>query len=150
MPDKRYVKGCGKSCTRCWRNRLNHGSKLKKKCFPKFFDFDENKEKKYATNMEEFLDKYVEIDTNNIENDNNDYNKDNRELLNLLTQKYNNWLCKDKNITKKIKPERVIKLIQDAVYFNDKSKYILNACKPNQNENENYNKKYVIFCNYKE
>lgn len=31
MPDKRYVKGCGKGCIRCWYNRLNHGSKLKKK-----------------------------------------------------------------------------------------------------------------------
>lgn len=134
MPDKRYVKGCGKTCTRCWRNRLNHGSRLKKKCFPKFFDSDEKEDKQYATNMEEFLDKYVEIDTNNIEND---YNKDNRELLNLLTQKYNNWLSKEKNITKKIKTERVIKLIQDAVYFNDKNKYILNVCKPNQNDNDN-------------
>ena len=33
MPDKRYVKGCGKGCIRCWYNRLNHGSKLKKKMF---------------------------------------------------------------------------------------------------------------------
>lgn len=44
-------------------------SKLKKKCFPKFFDYDEKEDKQYTTNMEEFLDKYVEIDTNNIEND---------------------------------------------------------------------------------
>lgn len=28
MPDKRYTKGCGKKCIRCWRNRLNHGSKM--------------------------------------------------------------------------------------------------------------------------
>ena len=48
---------------------------------------------------EEFLDKYVEIDTN----DKNDYNKDNHELLNFLTHKYNNWLSKENNITKKIK-----------------------------------------------
>ena len=37
MPEKRYVKGCGKSCVRCWQNRLQHGSKLKKKFFPKKF-----------------------------------------------------------------------------------------------------------------
>jgi hypothetical protein len=42
MPDKI----CGKGCLRCWHNKLNHGSKLKKKMFPKHFEFDdkENKE----------------------------------------------------------------------------------------------------------
>ena len=35
MPEKRYVRGCGKSCIRCWVNNLKHGNKLKKKQFPK-------------------------------------------------------------------------------------------------------------------
>ena len=35
MPEKRRVRGCGKSCTRCWANNLKHGNKLKKKQFPK-------------------------------------------------------------------------------------------------------------------
>ena len=26
MPDKRYVKGCGPGCLRCWQNRLKHGN----------------------------------------------------------------------------------------------------------------------------
>lgn len=38
MPDKRYSKGCGKKCIRCWENRLNHGNKLKKKKYPKLFE----------------------------------------------------------------------------------------------------------------
>lgn len=31
MPDKRYKRGCGRECLRCWRNKLKHGNKLKKK-----------------------------------------------------------------------------------------------------------------------
>lgn len=31
MPDKRYVKGCGSSCLRCWENRLMHGNPQSKK-----------------------------------------------------------------------------------------------------------------------
>jgi hypothetical protein len=27
MPDKRYTRGCGTTCLRCWRNRLKHGNK---------------------------------------------------------------------------------------------------------------------------
>jgi hypothetical protein len=27
MPDKRFSRGCGTSCLRCWRNRLKHGNK---------------------------------------------------------------------------------------------------------------------------
>ena len=49
--------------------------------------------------MEEFLDKYVEVSNNNI--DTNNYNNDNRELLNLLTERYQIWLSKEKGITKK-------------------------------------------------
>jgi GNAT superfamily N-acetyltransferase len=28
MPDKRYVRGCGSSCIRCWRNRLKHANPI--------------------------------------------------------------------------------------------------------------------------
>ena len=31
MPEKRYKRGDGKRCLRCWRNRIKHGNKLKKK-----------------------------------------------------------------------------------------------------------------------
>ena len=62
MPDKRYVKGCGKSCVRCWVNRQNHGSRLKKKFFPKHFEEyeDESEEEKvYISTFEEFMDKFI-------------------------------------------------------------------------------------------
>ncbi len=26
MPEKRFVRGCGPSCIRCWKNNLKHGS----------------------------------------------------------------------------------------------------------------------------
>ena len=45
MPEKRYHKGCGKGCLRCWRNNLKHGNKLKKKLFPqqnKWYSSDED------------------------------------------------------------------------------------------------------------
>ena len=39
MPEKQYTARCGggnqKSCPRCWRNKLKHGNKLKKRQFPK-------------------------------------------------------------------------------------------------------------------
>ncbi len=31
MADKRYKRKDGKRCARCWRNKLKHGNKLKKK-----------------------------------------------------------------------------------------------------------------------
>jgi len=31
MPDKRYKKGCGPECLRCWRNKLKHGNPQAKK-----------------------------------------------------------------------------------------------------------------------
>ena len=90
--------------------------------------------------MEEFLDKYVEVSNNNI--DTNNYNNDNRELLNLLTERYQIWLSKEKGITKKINKERIIKLIQDAEYFDNNNKLILDACKLNpNNDNDNNDKK---------
>lgn len=40
MPDKRM---CGKTCIRCWRNKLKHGNPISKKWMKK------NDEKSYAT-----------------------------------------------------------------------------------------------------
>lgn len=39
MPDKRYVKGCGSKCLRCWRNRLIHGNRTVNK-YLKVHDLD--------------------------------------------------------------------------------------------------------------
>ena len=36
MPDKgQFRTRCGSECTRCWRNKLKHANKLKKKTIPK-------------------------------------------------------------------------------------------------------------------
>ena len=35
MPDKRYAKGCGSSCLRCWQNRLKHANPTVKKYMKK-------------------------------------------------------------------------------------------------------------------
>lgn len=115
MPDKRYVKGCGKSCIRCWVNRQNHGNKLKKKLFPKKFeDEKEDEEKVYISVLEEFLDKFVisnytmerieEID--NLELDPVEHNCN---LIKKTTKAYNDWALKEKGINKKIKEKDWIK-----------------------------------------
>lgn len=31
MPERRYHRGCGRGCLRCWRNRMKHANSLKKK-----------------------------------------------------------------------------------------------------------------------
>ena len=30
MPERRYHRGCGKGCVRCWQNRLKHSNKVSK------------------------------------------------------------------------------------------------------------------------
>lgn len=124
MPDKNYKKRCGKSCYRCWINKLNHANKLKKKNFPKMFEFDENESIKpiiYNSNMEEFIDKYVicvynheniqKIDNNYFDTDYKEYNKD---IISKITFLYNHWLNKEKGITKKVKEKDVLKLIKNS------------------------------------
>ena len=67
MPDKRYVKGCGKGCVRCWVNRQNHGNKLKKKFFPKKFEMNKSwmsEEKEYFSFFEEFIDEVLKSANN--------------------------------------------------------------------------------------
>lgn len=120
MPDKRYTKGCGKKCIRCWMNRLNHGSKLKKKQFPKAFEVNvenTNVNSKYQTLMEEFHDKYIICTYNheNMEKVNEGLFGDmkiyNDNLISSTTDAYNEWLYNEKNITKKIKSKNLIKEI---------------------------------------
>ena len=36
MPDKRYERKDSKRCLRCWRNRMKHGNKLKKKAIDEY------------------------------------------------------------------------------------------------------------------
>ena len=144
MPDKRYVKGCGKGCIRCWHNRLNHGSKLKKKMFPKHFEFDdeENNEKNYGSDMEEFIDKYiinnytpermVEIDDDQEIN----YKLYNEDLIEDTVLSYNAWILKEKK-EKKIKQKDLIGLMKKVIrnaYFN--------TCL------SKYNEYYMFKCTY--
>jgi len=148
MPDKRYVKGCGKGCTRCWYNRLIHGSKLKKKMFPKHFEIDneeneENEEKKYNSDMEEFIDKYIicnythermaEIDDDQEIN----YKLYNEDLIEDTVLSYNAWLIAEKYIINQIKQKDLIRLMKTAIrnaHFNT----CLNK----------YNEYYMFKCTY--
>ena len=117
MPDKRYVKGCGKGCIRCWVNRQNHGSKLKKKFFPKKFEDDEE-EKVYISTFEEFMDKFIinnysadkikEIDESDF-----DATEFNEKLISDTTKAYNEWVLKEKGINKKMKDKELIKTMND-------------------------------------
>ena len=117
MPDKRYVKGCGKGCIRCWVNRQNHGSKLKKKFFPKKFEDDEE-EKVYISTFEEFMDKFIinnysadkikEIDESDF-----DATEFNEKLISDTTKAYNEWVLKEKGINKKMKEKELIKTMND-------------------------------------
>lgn len=152
MPDKKYVKGCGKSCYRCWVNRLNHGSKLKKKNFPKHFNNEPTKEI-YLTNIEEFVDKYIEsIYTedrmNEIDNETNvddniiqDSKYYNDCLISKTATSYNNWLLSEKGIKKKVKDKDIIKLMKsvDGSYIGDR---ILSS------KTMKYNDFYMFDCTY--
>lgn len=122
MPDKRYVKGCGKSCVRCWVNRQIHGSKLKRKNFPKKFedlekDEDED-EKNYISIFEEFLDKFC-VSSYTMERiyeiNESDFNakEHNNNLIKKTTNAYNDWVLKEKDLDKKIKEKDLIKTMND-------------------------------------
>jgi len=146
MPDKRYVKGCGKGCVRCWRNRLNHGSNLKKKMFPKHFEIEdeEKKEKNYNSNMEEFIDKYiisnytrkrmVEID-NDYEINYKWYNDD---LIENTVLSYNAWILKEKK-EKKIKQKDFIGLMKAIIRNNNLIDFL-----------GTYNELYMFKCTYEQ
>jgi hypothetical protein len=42
MPDKRYKRGCGPSCVRCWINRLKHGNAASKAYLKRHPELDWN------------------------------------------------------------------------------------------------------------
>ena len=125
MPDKNYKKGCGKSCIRCWKNKLKHGNKLKKKCFPKLFeDISSNEEdetsKEYKSNIEEFIDKYLVLnyDTDRFAEFNGDGKRYNELLIDDTVSAYNEWILKEKKIKKRIKDEKIIELLEKHDYDN--------------------------------
>jgi hypothetical protein len=120
MPEKRRVRGCGKSCVSCWKNNLKHGNKLKKKQFPKQnkwhtdeseSDTDSNQEtlNTYNNYLEEFYNKYIvsnyihtykqmsKIDDNNITY--RDYNNDLEQYTYYM---YIEWLSYEKKNNKKL------------------------------------------------
>jgi hypothetical protein len=141
MPDKNYSsqnhkKGCGNECLRCWRNKLKHGNKLKKKNFPKLFikekEEEETNERIYNSNMEEFIEKYIKYVNNNEKKReiNDAYNTPARSshansryyktmyndyLISETAAAYNEWIFKDKNIRKKIKDKNLIELMDKAL-----------------------------------
>ena len=126
MPDKNYKKGCGKSCIRCWKNKLKHGNKLKKKCFPKLFeDISSNEEdetsKEYKSNIEEFIDKYLVLnyDTDRFAEFNGDGKRYNELLIDDTVSAYNEWILKEKKIKKRIKDEKFIELLEKHDYDNN-------------------------------
>ena len=156
MPDKRYTRGCGKSCIRCWINRLNHGSKLKIKRFPKAFNtedynikinIDENLE--YKTLMEEFHHKYIDCSMNkeNMKKVNNgDFGnaKDHNEnLFSLTTDAYNDWLYMEKGITKNLKSKDLIKTINESCKIAD----IVSKATPYYHGNSKFGY-YLFTCHY--
>lgn len=54
MPDKRHP--CGKSCIRCWRNKLKHGNKESKRLLKKMgIKIDDSyKNKKESSDLKRF------------------------------------------------------------------------------------------------
>ena len=136
MPDKNYSsqnhkKGCGKDCTRCWRNKLKHANKLKKKCFPKLFEdissnsSNEEDKKEYKSNIEEFIDKYLVInyDTDRFAEFNGDGKRYNELLIDDTVSAYNEWILKEKKIKKRIKDEKFIELLEKHDYDNSMMTY---------------------------
>lgn len=132
MPDKRYKKGCGKSCVRCWINKLEHGNKLKKKNFPKKFkEVEEIINEVYENDLEEFYCKYIIEDYINkiqkIDKISKKVSKSiyNKNLINDLIESYKSWIFtyKKKNI-KKINSNRFINELKyyDKNRFNSKFK----------------------------
>lgn len=98
MPEKSRVPGCGKSCVRCWRNKLKYGNKLKKKNFPK-----QNmwyiSEKEWNRSDEELSDdediSFVQEYFNTCVTINY---KGKPISFNCIYDDYNNWLSENKQI----------------------------------------------------
>ena len=113
MPDKINSR-CGGSCIRCWRNKLKHGNKLKKKNFPKqniwainqpypksrvIYGDSSDEEEGYESNIEEYA--LMKIKTED------DYSKYDIEYKKVVLDKYkiidiyenyNDWLSENKQL----------------------------------------------------
>lgn len=101
MPDKNFAcRGKGhRNCTRCWRNKLKHGNKLKKKNFPKQnvwytneseYSKSEEEEEEPKSFFDEWFDTYVTIPRT--------YDKATYIPLNTIFNHYRNWLSETKKI----------------------------------------------------
>jgi len=122
MPEKRRVRGCGKSCVSCWKNNLKHGNKLKKKQFPKQnkwyadesdtdSDSDSKQENPHTYNnyLEEFYNKYIissDIHTHKqiseVNNNNITCRVHNDELERYTYNMYTEWLSSEKKNNNKL------------------------------------------------
>ena len=110
MPDKNYLPNCGKDCTRCWRNKLKHANKLKKKQFPKqniwnipidgsrISNGDSSEdEEEYTSNIEEYVDTQIKT-----RDDFPSYKLHSIEFktytLLYIYEHYNTWLSENKQL----------------------------------------------------
>jgi hypothetical protein len=109
MPDKNYLPNCGKGCSRCWRNKLKHANKLKKKQFPKqniwnipsnisrISNDDSSDEEDYSSNIEEYVDSQIKT-----RDDFPSYKLKNIEFkiytLLYIYEHYNTWLSETKQL----------------------------------------------------
>jgi hypothetical protein len=106
MPDKNYLPNCGKDCTRCWRNKLKHANKLKKKQFPKqniwntpsiSNEDSSDEDDEYNSNIEEYVDTQIKT-----KDDYPSYKLHNKEFkiytLIYIFEHYNAWLSTNKQL----------------------------------------------------
>ena len=110
MPDKNYLPNCGKDCTRCWRNKLKHANKLKKKQFPKQNIWNtpidgsrisngesSEDEEEYTSNIEEYVDTQIKT-----RDDFPSYKLQSIEFkiytLLYIYEHYNTWLSENKQL----------------------------------------------------
>ena len=124
MPDKLYKRGCGKSCYRCWINKLNHGSRLKKKRFPKFFEEyeSETEEDIVEDDIDIFFNEFIEVKYDEKETEKNIY------LLDNIVESYNNWIYKKRNITKQIKHKQILNKLKKINSTIPKNKTVTIKC----------------------
>lgn len=111
MPDKNYLPNCGKGCIRCWKNKLKHANKLKKKQFPKQniwdipVNYNESRisynnssdEEEYSSNIEEYVDTQIKT-----KEDYGGYNPDYSRIKIYkfidIYDNYNAWLSENKQL----------------------------------------------------
>ena len=156
MPEKRYERGCGNQCVRCWRNKLKHGNKLKKKQFPKqnIWHSDESvtilKQEDpdiYNNTFEEFYDKYIvsnytdeqmrEVDKRDKRNIT--YMEHKNDLERYTYDMYHIWLSEEKKNNNRLTFSKFRKTLYNT-HKNDYTKYKLLQ----------YKDYYMYKCTYRE